>query len=37
MIAALAALSMLLLSRLRRKNVLLEEARKMVEEKQTGH
>ena len=37
MIAALAALSLLLLSRLRRKNVLLEEARKMVEEKQTGH
>lgn len=36
MIAALAALSLLLMSRLRRKNILLEEARKMVEEKRPG-
>lgn len=36
MIAALAALSMLLLSRLHRKDILLEEARKMMEEKGSG-
>lgn len=35
MIAALAALSMLLLSRLHRKNILLEEARKTMEEKRS--